>query len=229
MALRAATAARPVKLARPLIAVDTVLLAFNHGSLKFYLVRLKGGPAAGEWAFPGGLVRNGELLDDAARRELEAATSLTNTYFEQLFTFGEPSRDPDAHVVSVTYMALTSEAIQVKNGCGKYSESRWCNAGALPPLAYDHAEVAKYALNRLRGKLAYTNIAVHLLPPTFTFGELAELYAHTLERPLDRRNFRRRIMAAGLLHALGQKRRGPHRPATLYGFARSSVQTIEML
>jgi 8-oxo-dGTP diphosphatase len=221
--------ARPVRLARPRIAVDTVLLAFEQERLQCYLVQLKNGAVAGQWAFPGGLVQRGELLDDAARRELEAATGLCEAYAEQLFTFGEPSRDPGAHVVSVAYMALTGEPGRVSNRCGKYADARWCEVTALPPLAYDHGAVASYALNRLRGKLAYTNIAAHLLPPSFTFAELEELYATILERPLDRRNFRRRVMAAGLLHRLGRMRHGAHRPAALYEFAQRSVQTIEML
>ncbi|HTT77039.1 MAG TPA: hypothetical protein VMF50_13805, partial [Candidatus Binataceae bacterium] len=100
---------------------------------------------------------------------------------------------------------------------------------ALPPLAYDHALVGGYALNRLRAKLSYTNIAAYLLPPSFTFAELEELYANVLERPLDRRNFRRRVMASGLLRPLGRMRRGAHRPAALYSFAQRSVQMIEML
>lgn len=295
-------AARPIRLARPRIAVDTVLLAFEQGRLQCHLVQLKSGAVAGQWAFPGGLVQHGELLDEAARRELEAATGLgdypgsnsgrrgdlhgsldpqlrpltasqaqpmpgtgsasdarlsdlrphglagsdkefsggrladsrphgltSSAYLEQLFTFGDPSRDPVAHVVSVAYMALTAEPGLVVNQCAKYAASCWCDVRALPPLAYDHAAVAAYALNRLRGKLAYTNIAAHLLPESFTFAALEELYAGVLERPLDRRNFRRRIMAAGLLHPLGRMRHGAHRPAALYRFARHSVQTVEML
>ena len=271
--------ARPVGLARPKLAVDTVLFALESGRLKSYLVQLKLGPVAGKWAFPGGLVRRGELLDDAARRELESATGLRDkwdqksltiaaseslgsrfadsesqsgcsqprtgtasqarpmrlhdltgsAYLEQLFTFGDPSRDPFAHVVSVAYMALTDDPSRVSACSTKYANGRWYEVTALPRLAYDHALVADYALNRLRAKLTYTNIAAHLLPPSFTFAELEELYASILERPLDRRNFRRRIMASGLLHPLGKMRRGAHRPASLYSFVQRSLQMIEML
>jgi 8-oxo-dGTP diphosphatase len=150
-------------------------------------------------------------------------------YLEQLFTFGDPSRDPLAHVVSVAYLALTADPARVSACSDKYAGAQWYEAGALPPLAYDHALVADYALSRLRAKLAYTNIAVHLLPPSFAFAELEELYANVLERPLDRRNFRRRIMASGLLRPLARMRRGAHRPASLYSFAQRSVQMIEML
>jgi ADP-ribose pyrophosphatase YjhB (NUDIX family) len=221
--------ARPVRVARPKLAVDTVLFALDDGRLKSYLVQLKQGAVAGKWAFPGGLVGRGELLDDAARRELEGATGLDEAYLEQLFTFGDPSRDPFAHVVSVAYMALTDDASRVSACSSKYASGQWYEVAALPSLAYDHAVVAQYAVGRLRGKLTYTNIAAHLLPPSFTFAELEELYVTVLERPLDRRNFRRRIMASGLLRPLGRMRRGAHRPASLYSFVQRSVQMIEML
>lgn len=215
--------------ARPKVAVDTVIFAATAGRLKCYLVQLSRGPAADKWAFPGGLVRVGEMLDDAARRELEASTGLRDPYVEQLFTFGDPTRDPRAHVVAVGYMALVDDPAAVRSCSRKYAGGRWFEVAQLPALAYDHAEMAQYALRRLRAKLEYTNIACHLLARTFTFAQLEELYAMVLERELDRRNFRRRILATGLLRRLAQERRGPHRPAALYTFARRSLQAIEML
>jgi len=192
-------------------------------------VRLSRGPARGKWAFPGGLVRIGELLDAAARRELSASTGIADAYLEQLFTFGDPSRDPHSHVVSVAYMALIPDARAVKEPSSKYAERGWFEVAALPPLAYDHSLMAAYAIKRLRSKLEYSNIAYALLPRVFSFAEFEELYAQILERPIDRRNFRRRILAMALLRRLKQTRRGPHRPAALYAFARQSLQMIEML
>ena len=215
--------------ARPKVAVDTVLLALENGRLKCYLVRLTRGLAAGKWAFPGRLVRVGELLDEAARRELEAATALANPYLEQLFSFGDPTRDPQAHVVSVGYLALTDDPDAVFAHSSRYSSGRWFEVDAIPQLAYDHALMADYALKRLKGKFEYTNIACHMLPATFTFAQLEELYATVLERALDRRNFRRRILATGLLRRWPGARRGAHRPAALYQFSRRSLQVIEML
>jgi 8-oxo-dGTP diphosphatase len=215
--------------ARPKVAVDTVLFAIEGGRLKCYLVQLKRGPAAGKWAFPGGLVRVGEMLDEAARRELYSSTGLGDPYIEQLFTFGDPTRDPRAHVVSVAYVALIDDPAAIHSCSQKYAHGRWFEADKLPPLAYDHALMAEYAFKRLRSKLEYTNIACNLLPRTFTFAQLEELYSMVLERELDRRNFRRRILATGLLKRLPQERRGPHRPAALYAFSQRSLQAIEML
>jgi 8-oxo-dGTP diphosphatase len=220
---------RVKRYARPKVAVDTVLFAVQAGRLKWYLVQLKHGPAEGRWAFPGGLVRVGEMLDIAARREIDAATGLRDCYLEQLFTFGDPTRDPRAHVVSVAYMALTSDYARVSSCSRKYLEGKWFDTSHLPALAYDHTVMAQYALNRLKSKLEYTNIACNLLPPAFTFAQLEELYSMVLERSLDRRNFRRRIMATGLLRKVEQELRGPHRPAALYAFAQRSLQTVEML
>ena len=174
-------------------------------------------------------MRRGEMLDDAARRELQTSTGLSDAYLEQLFTFGDPSRDPDAHVVSVAYMALIPDSQKVSGPLPKYSSGGWFELSALPPLAYDHSLIAKYALKRLKSKLEYSNIAFALLPRVFTFAEFEELYSRVLDRPIDRRNFRRRVLAMGLLRVLKETRRGPHRPAALYTFARQTLQMIEML
>ncbi len=223
------SAAHDAAIARPMVAVDTVLFALESRGLKCYLARLAGGPAAGRWAFAGGLVRVGETLDEAARRELRDAAGLDEAYLEQLFSFGDPSRDPTAHVVSVAYMALIDDPRRVGAASAKYRGGRWFAARELPELAYDHALMAEYALGRLRAKLEYTNIACTMLPATFTFAELEELYAAVLERPLDRRNFRRRIMAMDLLRRMPEQRRGAHRPAALYAFKHRSVGAIQML
>ncbi len=215
---------------RPKVAVDTVLFAVDQARLKTYLVQLKAGPLAGKWSFPGGLVRVGEMLDDAARRELRSSTGLECAFLEQLFTFGDPSRDPRSHVVSVAYMALISDPARVAAPSDKYTAGGWFEVpGQLPPLAYDHSLMADYALSRLKAKLAYTNIAAFVLPKSFTFKELEDLYAAILGRSLDRRNFRRRIYAMGLLKKLPAKRYGPHRPADLYAFQKQTLQVVQML
>src|ERR1700691_1348724 len=122
----ATDALRDAPIARPKVAVDTVLFAIAGGRLKCYLVQLgAGGSAAGKWAFAGGLVRVGETLDEAARRELLASTGLGDRYLEQLFSFGDPSRDPTAHVVSVAYMALFANAAAVRTASNKYTGGRW--------------------------------------------------------------------------------------------------------
>jgi 8-oxo-dGTP diphosphatase len=214
---------------RPKVAVDTALFAMEDARLKCYLVQLQAGALAGKWAFPGGLVRVGETLDGAARREIEDAAGLRDIYLEQVFSFGDPSRDPDAHVVSVAYMALIPEAGTARLGSRKYADGQWFEVARLPALAYDHTELAGYALQRLRSRLRYMDIARNLLPPTFTMGDLQDIYQSVLERGIDRRNFRRWMLTTDLLERLPGKRRGAHRPATIYAFRKRNEEAFRML
>jgi len=190
---------------------------------------VKEGPLAGMWAFPGGLVGSQESLDEAARRELHEQTSLKDIFLEQLYTFGKPDRDPAKRVVSVSYWALAPyNRVQLKLE-GKYGAVQWFSPGRLPRLAYDHDQVARLAQERLRAKLYYTNIVYSILPREFTLGEIQQVYEAILRRSLDRRNFRKKILAAGLLKPLPKMRKGAHRPALLYAFKKRRPMMIEML
>lgn len=213
----------------PLVAVDVVIFTIDHGELKALLVEVKGGPFAGLWAFPGGLVPVGEAPEATATRELLAQTGIHDLYLEQLRTFGDPARDPHAHVVSVAYFALVCAKGDTKGDNVKYARNAWFPLRELPSLAYDHNAIAHYALTRLQAKLEYTNIVYSLLAGEFTLGELQEIYEIILGRPLDRRNFRKKILGTRLLRALRRHRRGRHRPARLYAFTRREPMNVQML
>jgi len=214
---------------RPKIAVDAVVLSFSGREFQTYLVQPRDISATGKWACPGGLVKVSETLDDAARRELSAAGLAADTYLEQLFTFGNPSRDPGAHVVSVAYLTLLASQRQSSTPAEKYTRGSWFGVAALPELAYDHSMMVRLGLARVQAKLGYTNIARNLLPHSFSFSDLESLYSCSLGRPLDRRNFRRRIMAMGILRRVPALRRGNHRPAQLYRFLKRTPQTVQIL
>lgn len=192
-------------------------------------MKIKKGPCAGEWAFPGGLVGLHESVEEAARRELSEKTGVTDVFLEQLFTFGSPDRNPVHRVVSVSYFALVPQKGAFLVATPKYSEVRWVDVSELPPLAYDHNRLAETAMERLRAKLAYTNIAWSLLPRSFTLAELQEVYEVILGRSLDRRNFRKKILSLGLLKPLASMRRGAHRPARLYAFRSREPVILEIL
>lgn len=210
------------------LAVDVVIMTADARELLGLLIKVKDGPCAGQWAFPGGLVGLGEALDAAAQRELEMQTGLSDVYLEQLRTFGDPGRDPRARVVSTAYFALVRGKETVRTG-GKYADVAWFPMRQLPPLSYDHNDIAQHAVERLRAKVEYTNIVYSLLPAEFTLSELQDVYEIILGRALDRRNFRKKILATGLLEPLSKQRRGAHRPATLYAFARRQPMMVEML
>lgn len=215
--------------AHPRVAVDAVLFTIAARELKTLLVKIKKGPFLGCWAFPGGLVRVGESLDEAARRELHEQTGVRDLYLEQLYTFGDAHRDPVAHTVAVAYFALVPYFDHALHHGEKYEDVGWFSVRALPHLAYDHNAIAAYALKRLQAKLGYTNIVYSLLPHEFTIAELQEIYEVILHERLDRRNFRRKILTLGLLRPLAKTRRGAHRPAMLYSFVRRSPMNVEVL
>jgi 8-oxo-dGTP diphosphatase len=235
---QASSAAAPRRVERPLpaarahahaaVAVDVVILTTDAGELSALLVEVKDGPFAGRWAFPGSLVGAGESLEEVAIREFRATTGLSDIYLEQLRTFGDPRRDPRGRVVATAYCALVPNQGVVKGG-GRYGDVAWFPVRRLPPLAYDHDEMARCALERLRGKLAYTNIVYGLLPAEFTLRELQDVYEAILDRALDRRNFRKKLLATGLLEPLQRQRRGAHRPATLYRFSRREPTMVDIL
>jgi len=213
------------------VAVDVAVFTVRDEALQVLLVQTRGGPFAGAWALPGGLVRDDEALDDAAARELFARTGVAEIYLEQLYTFGSPDRDPHARVVSVAYVGLIPHAGRFAGALEnpKYRQVAWYPTRRLPPLAYDHGEVVRTAVTRLRSKLGYTNLVYTLLPVTFTLSELQAAYEAILGHRLDRRNFRKKLLSTGLLAALGRVRRGAHRPAALYRFRRRRPMTVTML
>jgi 8-oxo-dGTP diphosphatase len=213
------------------VAVDVAVFTVLGDALQVLLFKARQGPFAGWWALPGGRLRAEETLDEAASRELGQQTGLRDVYLEQLYTFGGPGRDPQGRVVSVAYVALIPHGGRFQGTLPgeKYSDVAWHRVTSLPPLAYDHPAVVRQAVARLRAKLAYTNLVYTLLPPRFTLGELQAVYEAILDRRLDRRNFRKRLLSLGLLRPLAQMRRGPHRPAALYAFRRRRPVQVSML
>ena len=196
----------------PRVAVDAVLFTISDDRLQTLLVNIKTGPFAGRWAFPGGLVELGESLDGAAYRELYEKTGVRDLYLEQLFTFGDAGRDPAWHTVAVAYFALVPYFERGLKRGDKYADIDWFPVHDLPQLAYDHSAIAAYALKRLQAKLGYTNIVYSLLPDEFTLREIQAIYEVILNHKLDRRNFRRKILASGAAQAPAED--PPRRPST---------------
>jgi 8-oxo-dGTP diphosphatase len=208
------------KYERPSVTVDVVMMSLRQRDLQILLIKRRAWPYEGMWAIPGGFINMNESLEEAAKRELqEEADVQEDVYLEQLYTFGDPSRDPRTRVITVVYFALLdSERLQVR-ATADASEVGWFSVYKFPPLAFDHEMIVHYTLNRLRGKLDYTTIAFNLLPEQFTLRELQSVYEIILHRPLDKRNFRKKILSTGILEDTGEKKmEGTHRPARLYRF-----------
>ena len=206
---------------RPGLTVDCVIfgLDLDAETLKVMLIERDVEPFQGVWAIPGGFVRSNETLLDAATRELQEETGIKDVFLEQLFTFGDPGRDPRGWVVSVAYYALASPEKHDVRATTDARDARWFPVNDLPQLAFDHAEILKTALQRIRGKLTYAPIGFELLPQKFTIKQLQKLYEIVLDRQLDNRNFRKKIFAMDVLRELDEMQTGvAHRAARLYRF-----------
>lgn len=210
----------PSRYERPSVTVDVVILTLRDGRLKVLLVKRKRWPFEGMWAIPGGFVNPDESLEEAATRELKEETGVGDVYLEQLYTFGDPGRDPRTRVITVAFYALMRSDHLRLRAADDAAEAKWFPLYDLPELAFDHRKILDYTVQRLRGKLEYTMIGFQLLPREFTLSELQEVYEKILDRPLDKRNFRKKVLQTGILErADGTRRVGQHRPAQLYRFS----------
>jgi 8-oxo-dGTP diphosphatase len=212
---------------RPALTVDCVVFGLDVDDLKVLLIQRKLAPHQHQWALPGGFVRVDETLDDAARRELAEESGITDVYLEQLYTFGDLERDPRDRVVTVAYYALaklSDHRIQASTDAERVA---WFALDDLPKLAFDHARIIEKAIERLRGKVRYAPIGFELLPPRFTLTQLQRLYEIVLMQPLDKRNFRKKILSMGLLIETDEVEQGVrHRAARLYKFERRKYEKL---
>lgn len=196
-----------------------MVFGLDERELKVMLIQRALAPFEGKWALPGGFVRLDETLAEAARRELEEETGLRDVFLEQLYTFSAVDRDPRERVVSVAHYALVNLRDHSVHAATDASAAAWFGVHDVPTLAFDHAEILQTALERLRGKLRYQPIGFELLPKKFTLSQLQRLYELVLERELDKRNFRKRVLAMDLLVELDEVEQDvAHRAARLYRF-----------
>lgn len=213
---------------KPSVTVDVVLFRIHSGHLETLLIQRGAQPYRGCWAIPGGFVHLDESLDDAARRELAEETGSNDEVFlEQLYTWGEPERDPRGRVITVAYFALAPSSLAVKAGDDAV-RAEWFSISELPELAFDHTEIIQYALRRLRYKLEYSAVGFQLVPLEFTLAELQSAYEIVLAEPLDKRNFRRRLLDANVVEETGRYASGKVGPrAMLYRYQPDAVAEVK--
>jgi 8-oxo-dGTP diphosphatase len=213
---------------RPALTVDCVVFGFDEGDLKVLLIQRGLAPFEGKWALPGGFVRMGETLESAARRELCEETNLVEIYLEQLYTFGEVKRDPRERIVSVAYYGLVKLMDHRVKAATDARNVAWFSINEVPSLAFDHDLIVNTALKRLQGKVRYEPIGFELLPPKFTLSQLQHLYEACLEQRLDKRNFRKKLLAMDFLIELDEIEQDvAHRAAHLYRFDERKYQQLK--
>jgi len=203
------------------LAVDAVVFGYTvKEGLKVLLIKRKIEPFINEWALPGGLVENDESLEQAVERELEEETGVSINYLEQLYTFGQPNRDPRNRVVSVTYFGLVKPSAFELKADTDALDAQWFSVKALPKLAFDHQQILEKAVQRLKAKITYEPVGFELLDKKFPFSELEKMYSTILDRQMDRRNFKKKILRFGFLEETNemQKLEGAGRPGPLFQF-----------
>lgn len=205
-----------------LVTVDIVLFTLRERRLHVLLIRRLGTPFEGSFALPGGFVLENESLDAAAQRELQEETGVVagseKVYLEQLYTFGEPGRDPRGRVVTVAYYALVPNSQVLKAGTDA-ADAAWFAVDELPPLAFDHTAIIEYAHSRIRNKLNYTSVGFELLPEKFTLTELQLVHEAILGEKIDKRNFRRKILQQGIVEPTKELQKTGRKPAQLFRFS----------
>jgi len=202
------------------INVFVVIFSLHDDALR---VLLAPGPGSG-WELPGQPLEASESLEACALRAFQEQVNRREVYLEQLYTYGGPQQIPGGRLVSVVYFALIpADAHRLPGGA-----LRWFRVDELPPLLHDHSGIILYALRRLRYKLEYSAVGFELLPSEFTLSELQHTYEVILGEKLDKRNFRRRILEAGIIEETNRRRmHGEGRPARLYRYRLDAVAEVK--
>ena len=215
------------------LEVRVIAFSLRDESLHVLLVSAQ---RNGLWEIPGSEVGEMQSLEEAASGRLFCLTGLRETYLEQLYTYGEQQRHPAGRVVSVVYFALIPAQAGAAQSGGQQAQSpylqdeaqaKWFPAGEFSHLAGDHGEILAYALRRLRYKLEYSAVGFQLLPEAFSLSELQKTYEMILGEKLDKRNFRRRMLQAGIIEPTPQLRGGEGRPARLYRYRPDAVAEVK--
>lgn len=210
------------------VAVDAVVFGYQNQQVYILLIQQKYGAYQGQWALPGGFVLDGEGLTQAVHRELKEEAGITVKYLEQLYTFGDDiNRDSRAQVISVSYFALVDASAFELKADTDAEDAQWFALDSIPKLAYDHSKIIDIAYKRLQAKVRYQPIGLHLLQPEFPFSDLEHLYSAILQKKIERRNFRKKILDFQLLEETGKfKKEGSGRPGKIYRFNTTQYQQL---
>ncbi len=205
----------------PAVTVDVAIFTIADGQLEVLLIRRGRPPYQGLWALPGGFVGLEESLKHAAWRELREETGVNAGHLEQLHTFGHPRRDPRERVISVAYFAAIPAANAATAANSDAERADWFAIDRVPELAFDHRDILDKALERIARTVADESVALPFMlqftGPEFSLPELQRVHEVLTRQPIDRRNFRKRVLAQNVVEPTGEERRdGAHRPAKLY-------------
>lgn len=206
-----------------IFSIDCVIFGFEEGELKVLLIERNDQPFQNWWALPGYFVENDESIEDAAERILHSFTGLRDIYLEQFYTFGDVNRHPQGRVITVAYYAMIrlNGKAHLHPNTPYVKTAVWHPVSDMPDLAFDHKLIFDKSLQKIRRKISYQPIAFELLPEKFTLTQLQNVYEAILNKKLDKRNFRKKMLNYGILKELDEKQQGvSYRAATYYKFDR---------
>jgi 8-oxo-dGTP diphosphatase len=211
----------------PLNTVLAVVLQVRDARLQVLLWQRAREPFAGRWSLPGGLLGERESLETSIRRHLAAKVDVDElSHLEQLQTLSEPDRHPAGHQIATAYLGLVPSDADPSLP----PDTSWQPVDDVPPMAFDHREIATAGRDRLRAKLSYTNIGFAIAPEEFTLAELRDLYAAALDRRVAATNLQRILVRRHLLEPLGRQRAptaAGGRPAGLYRFRTRALEVTD--
>ncbi len=213
------------------LAVDAVVFGYEKSiGLSILLIKRKYQPFKQKWALPGGYVRNDENLEQAVLRELEEESGVRLNYMEQLFSFGDVKRDPRKRVVTIAYLGLVKQDDFMLHASTDAEDVAWFNIKELPELGFDHKDILDLGLKRLKGKVTYAPIGFELLNEKFPFSDLERLYSILLDKEIDRRNFKKKIMKFGFIDELDEIAKGENagRPGKYYTFNKKRYNELQV-
>lgn len=221
--------ADPKPIEQPIVTVDIVLMTLIEDELCAALLCRSRPPHDGEWTLPGGFVHTDTDEDAlaAATRILKTKAGIESPYLEQLQTFSGRHRDSRGWSVSISYYALVPRQT-VSPSAESAPALKWRPVDSIRSLPFDHRDILRTAVDRVRSKTDYTSLPVHLMPPTFTLSELQKVYETLLQTELDKRGFRRRIEELDVVEPASHQptTRGAHRPAQLYRLKRKASNGV---
>lgn len=210
------------------VSTDCVIFGFENNSIEVLIYKRAQSPSKEEWALPGGFLKKGELIEQAARRILKDTTGVSDIYLEEVGVFDEIDRFPPWRILTIGYYALVDPKRYKLISSGMFTlEAKWYKIIELPKLAWDHQHIVDKALKKLRARVLNKPVGFELLPEKFTLPQLQTLYEVILGKSFDKRNFRKKITHMNLLTKLDEKdRKGKKRPADLYKFNKHNYQKL---
>lgn len=209
------------------VAVDCVILGYQDEEIKLLLYPRSFEPYKGNWSLLGGFVQDNESADEAAARILKQTTGLEQIFLEQVASFSEPNRDPEARVISLAYYALIRIDLHDEEKV-KENGAYWIPIRKLPNLIFDHQEMLGKALVKLQQRAGYSLCGSELLPEMFTLIQLRKLYEAIFQHEFDPGNFRKKILSLGVLEKLSEKDVSESRKGAFYYKVKANIGEMDV-